>query len=494
MAHIQQGNRMMAGWATMSGESVGTGAFSASLTASGWGQEITNTGTITGPAPLAVFFDATATTAATYEPFREAGYHFDFGYATPSTPGTWAYSSKPKGNQIGGPVAAHVYETPGTYTASVRAQLPNGQYQDRFVTVVVEDPDTYWTTGGRSTVTISTTTGAWSTWASNTRYLLTAGLDYTARGAINIRDIQNVLVARTGSGADPIVSNLRFNYTTGSTPPTGARVVFNQINSAGELSASVSGDDCLFYKCSGEKPIVGDLLLSGYNSAPTLTWSRPRRIFYWVCTCDGGNLNQPFFKQAYQLVVVGCSSVNPVEHGCRVQGAQYAFIGHNWLHDQGTAKHALTLRADGIGSLSSIVNDSATPASRYIVSADNLLSDGAETSPTWPLYIGPQGATWVESLEYVIAERNTFTEILGGWTGSPVYAAVRGCRQITVRDDIYLASGVTTGTTNYDPNYGAVPAEWSNGPLYSNTFLTTPPDNVDAFLTPTAILPSKAGT
>lgn len=471
---------------------------STQFTVSGWGQEVTNTGTITGPAPFAVFFDATETVAPGYDTFREAGYHFDFGYATPTTPGTWTYSSKPKGNQIGGPVAAHVYETPGTYTASVRAELPNGDYQDQTVTIVVVDPEVYWTTGGRTTTTIARSgLTVWPTWSSNTRYLLEAGEDYStlASGTINLINVQNVCIGKTGVGADPIVTALRFNYTTGTTPPTGAKVIFSNLNSLGELNSPVSGNDCLFHQCAGSTFVTGTLIAGRYTANPSVTWYRPRRIFASECDFNGNSTVLPFCTQTYQLVMIGCTSTAPREHALRVQGAQYAFIGHNWLHDQSVAKHALTLRSTGIENVSAVINSITTlkPASRYIVAADNLLSDGAEVDPAWPLYIGPQNTTSVESLEYIIAERNIFNEITGSWAGYPVHAAVRGCRQITVRDDIYMESGRTTGTGNYNPNYGASPPEWTNGPLYSNTFLNAP-DNIDDFSTPTGILPNKAGT
>jgi hypothetical protein len=90
-----------------------------------------------------VFFDcvgSTSTNVTSGEEFGEMGFHFDFGYATPSTPGTWPISGEPKGEEIGGALAGHVYETPGTYTASVRVQDATGLYKDVYITVVVVDP------------------------------------------------------------------------------------------------------------------------------------------------------------------------------------------------------------------------------------------------------------------------------------------------------------------------------------------------------------------
>src|SRR5688572_23082825 len=73
-----------------------------------------------GVAPLYVFFDATATTAAaTSRPFHELEYRWEFGDAASgswaSTPGMPNLSR----NAATGPVAAHVFETPGTYTVNL---------------------------------------------------------------------------------------------------------------------------------------------------------------------------------------------------------------------------------------------------------------------------------------------------------------------------------------------------------------------------------------
>ena len=95
-----------------------------------------------GVAPLYVFFDATATTAAaTNRPFHELEYRWDFGDAASgswtSTPGMPNLSR----NQATGPVAAHVFESPGTYTVSLTA-LDGAAPATKSVQITVADPDT----------------------------------------------------------------------------------------------------------------------------------------------------------------------------------------------------------------------------------------------------------------------------------------------------------------------------------------------------------------
>lgn len=77
---------------------------------------------VTGTAPLAVFFDATATTDAsvTSNPFHDIQYAWNFG---DSGAGSWSYGStgQTSKNVAYGAVASHVYETAGTYTVTLTA-------------------------------------------------------------------------------------------------------------------------------------------------------------------------------------------------------------------------------------------------------------------------------------------------------------------------------------------------------------------------------------
>src|SRR5512145_1297788 len=71
-----------------------------------------------GVAPLAVFFDATGTTrSSTFRPFHDVEYRWDFG---DPVSGNWQPTDGSRTgrsrNSATGPVAAHVFGAPGTYT------------------------------------------------------------------------------------------------------------------------------------------------------------------------------------------------------------------------------------------------------------------------------------------------------------------------------------------------------------------------------------------
>ena len=105
----------------------------------------------TGVAPLAVFFDATATTdgGITSRPFHDLEYKWDFGdqaggktWSTGSQAGTATCSSPYNGcrNNASGAVAAHVYEAPGTYLATLNVS-DGTTTETKTITITVTDPD-----------------------------------------------------------------------------------------------------------------------------------------------------------------------------------------------------------------------------------------------------------------------------------------------------------------------------------------------------------------
>jgi len=106
-----------------------------------------------GVAPLAVFFDASGTTdPTTRRPFHDLEYRWDFGDASA---GTWTVGAQPglSKNVATGPVAAHVFETPGTYRVILK--VFNGtDANTATATITVADPDSVFS--GTNTICFST--------------------------------------------------------------------------------------------------------------------------------------------------------------------------------------------------------------------------------------------------------------------------------------------------------------------------------------------------
>lgn len=165
---------------------------------------------ISGIAPLAVFFDASATTAtATSRPFHELEYRWNFG--DPAGGAVWAYgsgagvASNNSKNAATGPMASHVFESAGTY--SVCLTVTDGvNTSARPMTITVTSPDTAPEFSGTGTLCI------------DSRARPVAGVDGCPAGAAvhQSADFDDVIntTARNGAAHKRILFRRGSTFTT----------------------------------------------------------------------------------------------------------------------------------------------------------------------------------------------------------------------------------------------------------------------------------------
>ena len=449
-----------------------------SLISSGWGQNVAATGTITGPVPLAVFFDATGTTSSdsTIDPFNEIHYHFDFGYANTYTPGTWTHSGKPKGNQIGGPIAAHVYETPGTYKATVRAQDINGRYYDANVNIVAVDAHTYWTGSGKTNTTITVASGAWPTWANNTRYNLEAGGDYASFGTITINGRYNIAINGKKANVSTIIIE-----ASGSKRAWSNSITISDITSTQSIDVNLPSEYVSFVRANARSISYGTSLKGSYDS--TSGWYWPRYQTLYDCNFENSNTSVTgiWSTQSQQVAIMGCSSGNAKEHCVRTQNIYKLFFAHNFLYDPGTSagpKHFLAIRAQGLSPWRTEYNGTDDMQSKYAVVADNKVGIGTETGHASNFKFSPNNDGVAHWVDMVRTERNTFN----------------------TSDAIRCIEGECTNLTSFetgmpDPfegqiTHGTLTSQYL-GPYYSNQHRTGT-DGTKRFSAPTQFYPLKA--
>jgi hypothetical protein len=176
-----------------------------------------------GVAPLSVFFDASGTTDAgvTTRPFHDLEYTWSFG---DSGSGTWANGAQPgvsSKNSATGPVASHVFETPGTYTVSVTA-FDGTDTATTTTSITVTDPDTVFsgidttcfsTSGafadcpnGATHITTSDFLTAMGYQATSRRLLFRRGETFSATGSARITAAGPGIVGAFGTGSPPSIS------------------------------------------------------------------------------------------------------------------------------------------------------------------------------------------------------------------------------------------------------------------------------------------------
>jgi hypothetical protein len=166
--------------------------------------------TISGVAPFLVQFKAAGTRAPTAfaaqsavtDPEIYAAWYVGNRMSYGEGSGTWTYptgTSHPRNEDTGPPEFAHIYRTAGTHTARLRVRDVLGNEATIACSVVVS--------AAPAATHIPVAAGAWPTWANNTRYTLQAGGDYRSFGNIDTGGRHNIIIEKTGSGADPRIGN-----------------------------------------------------------------------------------------------------------------------------------------------------------------------------------------------------------------------------------------------------------------------------------------------
>jgi len=435
---------------------------------------------VSGPAPLAVLFDSTATTTATptTDTFRELTYDFDFGDVGS---GTWAISGKSKNAESGGPLAAHVFDTPGTYVVKVRAANASGGYSDASVTITVTDPTTVFT--GTKTICVSPAanyTGCPSGATKQTtlpsnyngkRVLLHKGESF---GDITITDgMSNVIVASYGSGAKPIVTTVQVGAWRPATANFATEVVVMDLNVTNSMSQSL-GSRVLFYRndvhgADGNlKMTLGDPYYwyagDPYRVVPQSAFYNAREIFFVENDALGtGPAGQGAYGSASQSALLGNTYGNEQQHSVRLTAFHKGVIAHNEI--QGISsdgiRHALKLHSGGLNPYADgFINDNSGEggwASSQIVVADNLFGNAADNND-WTIGLSPQNGEYAEGVEDAIVENNRFVH--GIKTSTDV---IFGGRRLTTRGNTVVGGGALLQGVGHD---GALPDDWK-GPYYN---------------------------
>lgn len=456
---------------------------------------------LTGVAPLAVFFDATATTAtATSRPFHDLEYRWDFG--DPGS-GVWGTTGLSK-NTTTGPVATHVFETPGTYNVCLTV-FDGTNTRSTSVSITVQDPDaafpgnrttcfsnsadfagcpsgaTQVTTSSLDTVTNSATSG-------NTvrRLLLRRGHVWTASGPTLSAQGPGILGA-FGSGAVPIIrsasagGNTMLTLSRNNTPTMSdwriMNIEFDGQNRANSYGISAGGG---FSQITIFGVNIHDVF-SGIQFSPSILnywnsngspghviWDQIAVVNSTTTHAIGAGGGYCTYISGSRLSILGNTMDDSIvaTHVLRIPYMNKGVIGHNLISRPAPIYHALKLHGPGFSS------SGVTGGGRYseqIVISDNTFLGGAIGS-TWTVAIEAQNATEDERIRNVVFERN--------WTraglGTTIGVIVKGS-EITFRNNIFDNTGGATGGgtgINLNGSFGIAPPI-DQVRIYNNTFYRT---------------------
>ena len=222
-----------------------------------------------GKAPLLVYFEATASTDLdTTRPFHHLTYCFDAGdrntaqYTIANASGRFA--DWPKATFCGGPAFAYVYETPGTYTASVTAIDEDGNRNTANVSITVT------AFGGDETVCVQDDAAPSPTGCPEGAALRTEG----APGYTNVAQAVSTALSspECGAGTTPC-SQVLFQGGAAFAMTTGVSLNGDtlHVGSYGEqrFTLDVAGSaPAHFFSISGDDVRIGDFSLVVGARAP----------------------------------------------------------------------------------------------------------------------------------------------------------------------------------------------------------------------------------
>ncbi|HEV8398076.1 MAG TPA: PKD domain-containing protein, partial [Vicinamibacterales bacterium] len=444
---------------------------------------------VSGVAPLAVFFDATATTAAaTNRPFHELEYRWDFG---DTASGSWASTPgmpNVSRNHATGPVAAHVFETPGTYTVSLTV-LDGAGAATKTVQITVTDPDTVFAAntlcvgnsqplagsggcpaGAAGLQSNNFNAAINNNIASRKRILFRRGDTFVSSDNANVGVTGPGLIGAFGSGAAPVVNvtgnNRAIQLSSGTTPGLKDwRIMDLEID--GNSGAATEGihaeggmDQVTLLRLNihhvHEGVMLSPDILDFYGGQHRL-WDQFAVVDSTIRTIIGGGGGYGVYLGAQRFSLMGnvLSDTTASEHILRTPNIVKAVISHNDMSNPARAKHVVKLHAMVFGV-------SPTGFTEQVVMSDNKFTGGAGVD--WTVTLGPQDQFQNEKVRDVIVERNWFAPAPGQQVALMVWA-----QDVTVRNNIFNLTGALARNGMVVERRGGEPLP-ANVHVYNNTF------------------------
>lgn len=435
-----------------------------------------------GPAPLAVQFDAIATvSSAVADAFRSVRYTFDFG--DPGS-GTFAVDGSSRNSEQGGPLAWHVFETPGTYSVTVTAD-DGASTAQKVVTITVEDPDAVYagaaticvdpagTTGwGPAGAAYSTSIPPTSSWGGK-RIVLKRGSDFTSAGSFSVMGAADWQVVAGGTGAPPIVSSISIGVDRPAADFSvwPDRCVIADLACTNGYRLGGMGSHHLALRCStGSSTYEVDMGWSTYymfgdqyQQLPIGDWQVPKFHLNAECSFPGSKDSQAynmFVPADSEFGFLGCQFGSVMYHNLRIAQGHKFFIAHNSFAGDSYNGSYHCLKVHG-GDLTEYAEPLSAAeqlwASRYGVIQKNVF--GSATCPyAWLLAACPENDTSAEGVEDILVLDNTFVRSIDGQRD-----IVPGGRRITTEGNT-VQGGALSWSTGHE---AALPAEWQ-GPYYTS--------------------------
>jgi hypothetical protein len=371
---------------------------------------------LSGPAPLAVLFDATATSMEGVAlPFHMLTYRFSFGDERGQS---WAISGQPKNSQTGGPLAAHVFDLPGSYTVRLRVEAPGGAVSETSIAITVQDPQLVY--AGSKTVCVSgardyrgcpdgaSRQSSLPGGYEGRRVLLRRGESFDAIRVAN--SDRNAQIGAYGEGAKPSVQAVVLEGDGSVAKWPDDVTVMDLAVRNGAVKLEVTGSRILLYRNDVTLPsrseaqvdigtVVTFQAQNGRLGMDRFHW--PREIFLVENDIrgdvDGGMPNVTVMGWFMRSALLGNTINRATEHSLRIWAAHKTVIAHNAIGGEHYAptspgiRAAIKIHSSGTLPYADSLGAGMRIATSQVIVANNRLGSPAFPG-SWTVGIGPQNA------------------------------------------------------------------------------------------------------
>lgn len=418
-----------------------------------------------GHAPLSVHFDATGSTAeGVARPFHALRYVFDFDDAGS---GNWSTDGASKNVELS-PIAAHLFESPGTYEVSLKVTAPNGDTDTEIVSITVSansglytsavycysdttDNPVDWTgcpagatqvTGTNANTLLSGRVGA------NTAHYFRRGDDFAVTTSIS--GTGPMLFEAFGAGANPVFNaDMATAATTIVTP--GPDWKFGNI----DISA-VDGIAFRNLSASQHRILVYDSVVTGATDCFIVDAGagRSNYVSAFELDCTVGNpgagewlwLTKGDYA-AFMGITINAGSDTDPNGLLRTVGQSYSIVSHS-VFDTGTAGGGIwSLRACSNSIITDCANDDPNEFNVY---SDNLVrasNDIPIRTCTNNSCNGTGSGTNSNDSKDLLFERNFFAHATGAPAANTTNYFQLQSGDTTIRNNVFDLTGEQYGTT-----------------------------------------------
>ncbi len=485
-----------------------------------------------GVAPLSVFFDATGTTdSATKRPFHDLQYTWSFGDTANGA--TWAYGSNPgknSRNEASGPVAAHVFETPGTYTITTNVTDDGIHFYTNTKPITITVTDSNKVFSGTNTICIAAKTEpvagadgcpagaevhqltsfskAINTYAlTGKRVLFKRGDQFDNSSTAHIIHTGPGIIGAYGSISSPspiVTSTVNagiLGLSSKSTPGIADwRIMDFELNgtNAGSNNTGISAAGTInqvlilrmnIHNTHGGVAFLADTLdYWNAHSSPVHTMFDQLSIVDTSITAQTGGAGMTgVFIEANRFTMLGTliDDTTQIEHVARFPYLNKAIISNNTLSRPAANKHVIKLHAP-VWCQTASGQAFYQPVCNY--ATDTKPTTGVENTGNGTSYtqyvvisdnklvpasgvaitvnIAPFSSFADNRLKDIIFERNWMT---GSAAATQYGVGISGVNEMTARNHILDMSGANTWRTFFQANGGKACPPSDNIRIYNNT-------------------------